>query len=60
MMAFLLLGIGYLLNSSGGPNESCIKAGGVFGLLAAFLAWYVTPNPLTHYSVFTAANPEAA
>ncbi|KAK0866298.1 Meiotically up-regulated protein 86 protein [Friedmanniomyces endolithicus] len=40
MMAFLLLGIGYLLNSSGGPNESCIKAGGVFGLLAAFLAWY--------------------
>ncbi|KAK0271519.1 Meiotically up-regulated protein 86 protein [Friedmanniomyces endolithicus] len=40
MMAFLMLGIGYLLNSSGGPNESLIKAGGVFGVLAAFLAWY--------------------
>ncbi|KAF4549808.1 Acetate permease A-like protein [Elsinoe fawcettii] len=35
-MAFLLLGIGYLQ----GENVSCIKAGGVFGLLAAFLAWY--------------------
>lgn len=35
-LAFLMLGIGYLL----GLNTSCIKAGGVFGLLAAFLAWY--------------------
>ncbi|KAK3110566.1 Meiotically up-regulated protein 86 protein [Teratosphaeriaceae sp. CCFEE 6253] len=39
-MAFLMLGIGYLENSSGGPNEKLIKAGGVFGILAAFLAWY--------------------
>jgi len=39
-MAFLLLGIGYLENSSGAPNSSCIKAGGYFGLFAAFLAWY--------------------
>jgi len=39
-MAFLLLGIGYLENSSGAPNAGCIKAGGAFGILAAFLAWY--------------------
>ena len=40
-MAFLLLGIGYLNpNAAGEPNTGCIKAGGVFGLLAAFLAWY--------------------
>jgi len=35
-LAFLMLGIGYLY----GANESCIKAGGVFGILAAFAAWY--------------------
>ena len=39
-MAFLLLGIGYLEADAVGPKSSCIKAGGVFGLLAAFLAWY--------------------
>lgn len=39
-MAFLLLGIGYLQNGSGAPNAGCIKAGGAFGILAAFLAWY--------------------
>lgn len=39
-LAFLCLGIGYLENSSGGPNGNLIKAGGVFGILAAFLAWY--------------------
>lgn len=40
-MAFLLLGIGYLVrNASGQPNPPIIKAGGFFGLLAAFLAWY--------------------
>lgn len=39
-MAFLLLGIGYLQNGSGAPNEGCIKAGGAFGILAAFFAWY--------------------
>ncbi|KAK6433740.1 Meiotically up-regulated protein 86 protein [Oleoguttula sp. CCFEE 5521] len=39
-LAFLMLGIGYLENSSGGPNAVCIKAGGGFGILAAFLAWY--------------------
>ncbi len=39
-MAFLLLGIGYLTNASGEPQAQCIKAGGGFGILAAFLAWY--------------------
>jgi len=39
-LAFLLLGIGYLENSNGAPNSACIKAGGLFGLLSAFWAWY--------------------
>ncbi|KAI9840860.1 MAG: hypothetical protein M1838_003877 [Thelocarpon superellum] len=40
-LAFLLLGIGYLhRNSAGAPNPPIIKAGGVFGILAAFMAWY--------------------
>jgi len=39
-MAFLLLGIGYLQNNGKAPMTGCIRAGGVFGLLAAFLAWY--------------------
>jgi len=39
-LAFLLLGIGYLQHSNGAPLLGCIKAGGMFGLLAAFMAWY--------------------
>lgn len=39
-MAFLLLGIGYLQNDGAHPQEGCIVAGGAFGLLAAFAAWY--------------------
>ena len=40
-LAFLCLGIGYLnATEAGGPQENCIKAGGYFGLFAAFLAWY--------------------
>jgi len=39
-LAFLMLGIGYLQNKNGAPNQGCIKAGGLFGLLAAFWAWY--------------------
>jgi succinate-acetate transporter protein len=40
-MAFLMLGIGYLhTDAAGAPTPSIITAGGVFGLLAAFLAWY--------------------
>lgn len=39
-LAFLLLGIGYLTHSGGAPNTGCIRAGGAFGIIAAFLAWY--------------------
>ncbi|GAQ07142.1 acetate permease A [Aspergillus lentulus] len=40
-LAFLLLGIGYIQRDSAGkPNPPVIKAGGFFGLLAAFTAWY--------------------
>ena len=39
-LAFLMLGIGYLQYGPSGPQEGCIKAGGAFGILAAFLAWY--------------------
>lgn len=39
-LAFLMLGIGYLQHSNGAPQSACIKAGGLFGLLAAFWAWY--------------------
>jgi len=39
-LAFLCLGIGYLDHANGAPNLTAIKAGGGFGILAAFLAWY--------------------
>jgi len=39
-LAFLMLGLGYLLNGPEGPNLKLVKAGGFFGLLAAFWAWY--------------------
>jgi len=39
-LAFLLLGIGYLEHDGAKPQQGCIKAGGYFGLFAAFLAWY--------------------
>ena len=39
-MAFLMLAIGYLEHDAEGPQKQCIKAGGGFGMLAAFAAWY--------------------
>ncbi|KFX88798.1 hypothetical protein O988_08901 [Pseudogymnoascus sp. VKM F-3808] len=45
-LAFLFLAIGHLQLQDAGEGKprvtqvGCIKAGGVFGLLAAFLAWY--------------------
>ncbi|KAK5014730.1 Meiotically up-regulated protein 86 protein [Cryomyces antarcticus] len=39
-MAFLMLTIGYLHRPTGAPHASLIKAGGAFGIIAAFLAWY--------------------
>jgi len=39
-LTFLLLGIGYLHRTDGAPTQSIITAGGAFGLMAAFAAWY--------------------
>jgi succinate-acetate transporter protein len=39
-LAFLMLGIGYLNNDGKAPQSDCIVAGGAFGLMAAFAAWY--------------------
>jgi len=39
-LAFLLLAIGYLTATAGVPHAATIKAGGYFGLFAAFMAWY--------------------
>jgi succinate-acetate transporter protein len=39
-IALLLLALGYLLHVDGMPNAKLIKAGGLFALLGAFLAWY--------------------
>lgn len=39
-IAFLLLAICHLMADGGKANIPIEKAGGVFGLLAAFMAWY--------------------
>jgi len=40
-LAFLMLSLGHLYSDSTGANNAhLIKAGGVFGILAAFAAWY--------------------
>lgn len=40
-LTFLLLGIAYIYHDDAGiPNSSIQKAGGFFGFLAAFAAWY--------------------
>lgn len=39
-LTFLLLGIAYLRPENGLPNLKIQKAGGLFGLLSAFAAWY--------------------
>lgn len=44
-MAFLMLGCGYLDHGGAAagvaaPNPGLIKAGGVFGIIAAFIAWW--------------------
>jgi GPR1/FUN34/yaaH family len=40
-LAFLCLGIAYLQpDAAGSPNKGLTVAGGVFGILTAFLAWY--------------------
>ncbi|KJX92229.1 Gpr Fun34 family protein [Zymoseptoria brevis] len=40
-LAFLMLGIAYLdFTAEGAPNPTILKAGGGFGMIAAFMAWY--------------------
>lgn len=39
-IAYLMLGIGYLQRIDGAPSHNLIMAGGFFGFLAAFAAWY--------------------
>lgn len=39
-LAFLMLAISYYHHGDGAPNTGCLRAGGAFGVLAAFLAWY--------------------
>jgi succinate-acetate transporter protein len=39
-LAFMCLGIGYLTHKDGAPRLGAIQAGGAFGILAAFAAWY--------------------
>lgn len=40
-MAFLMLAIAYMNeNAAGDPMPSLVRAGGAFGLAAAFIAWY--------------------
>ncbi|EME48896.1 hypothetical protein DOTSEDRAFT_67830 [Dothistroma septosporum NZE10] len=39
-LAFLMLGIAYLDYGAAGPNIPLLRAGGAFGIIAAFAAWY--------------------
>ena len=39
-LAFLFLSVAYLQPNNGLPNTGCLRTGGAFGMLAAFLAWY--------------------
>ncbi|KIW72402.1 hypothetical protein PV04_00599 [Phialophora macrospora] len=39
-LAFLMLGCSYLVLEDGAPHTGLTRAGGAFGILAAFLAWY--------------------
>jgi len=39
-MAFIFLGSAYVLNTDGVPVASLQKAGGGFGIVAAFIAWW--------------------
>ncbi|KIW30342.1 uncharacterized protein PV07_06092 [Cladophialophora immunda] len=39
-LAFLMLGCSYLVLENGAPHTGLTRAGGAFGILAAFLAWY--------------------
>lgn len=40
-LAFLMLATGYVDNTDGVPNKQLVIAGGAFGIMAGFLAWWV-------------------
>ena len=40
-LAYLCLATGYYDNIDGTPNHGLIVAGGAFGIIAGFLAWWV-------------------
>jgi len=45
-LAFLFLGLAYLYHEgTGAPNVPLLRAGGAFGIIAAFTAWYVYNYP---------------
>lgn len=51
-LAFLMLGIAYLKHGgTGAPDPTCLKAGGGFGIIAAFVAWYVYIFSILHLTV---------
>lgn len=54
-LAFLMLGLAYLMhNGTGAPHTGLLRAGGAFGILAAFTAWYVSSSkPRITYSQLT-------
>lgn len=39
-LSYLMLGVAYLRNDGSGPEVACQRAGGAFGIAAAFVAWY--------------------
>lgn len=39
-LAFLMLGLSYYYFTPAGPNVPLLRAGGAFGIIAAFAAWY--------------------
>lgn len=44
-LAFLMLGLAYLYHGgSGHAHTGLLRAGGAFGILAAFVAWFVHPS----------------
>lgn len=47
MLAFLMLGLAYLMFDAAGPNIPLLRAGGAFGIIAAFAAWYACSLSLT-------------
>jgi len=50
-LAFLLLAIAYLLGDGHkNPNTACLRAGGAFGILSAFAAWYIAAAGLLESS----------